>query len=111
MFGLTEFGLPAAIAIVLILGVWLFNVFGARVGVTFGYGAGVLLMVPLFVMMILPFLNGSFDSANLTNNLNDSGLAVGWPPARARLAVADVLVGLGSRRLRDLRARVQGHRS
>ena len=61
------------IAIGLILGVWLFNIFGARVGVLFGYGAGVLLMVPLFVMMILPFLNGSFDSANLTNKLNDPG--------------------------------------
>ena len=36
--------------------------------------AGVLLMVPLFVMMILPFLNGSFDSANLTNKLDDPGL-------------------------------------
>ena len=77
VFGLTEFGLPAAIAIVLILGVWLFNIFGARVGVLFGYGAGVLLMVPLFVMMILPFLNGSFDSDNLTNKLNDPGLPWG----------------------------------
>ena len=77
VFGLTQFGLPAAIAIVLILGVWLFNIFGARVGVLFGYGAGVLLMVPLFVMMILPFLNGSFDSANLTNKLNDPGLPWG----------------------------------
>lgn len=77
VFGLTEFGLPAAIAIGLILGVWLFNVFGARVGVTFGYAAGVLLMVPLFVMMIYPFLNGSFDSANLTNSLNNDGLAWG----------------------------------
>ena len=65
VFGLTQFGLRQLIAIVLILGVWLFNIFGARVGVLFGYGAGVLLMVPLFVMMILPFLNGSFDSANL----------------------------------------------
>ena len=69
--------MPALIAIGLILCVWLFNVFGARVGVTFGYAAGVLLMVPLFVMMILPFLNGSFDSANLTNKLGDSGLAWG----------------------------------
>src|SRR3954453_22011449 len=77
VFGLTQFGLPAAIAIVLILGVWLFNVFGARVGVLFGYGAGVLLMVPLFVMMILPFLNGSFDGDNLTNKLNDPGLPWG----------------------------------
>ncbi len=70
-------GCPRSIAIGLILCVWLFNVFGARVGVTFGYAAGVLLMVPLFVMMILPFLNGSFDSANLTNKLGDSGLAWG----------------------------------
>jgi amino acid transporter len=77
VFGLTEFGLPAAIAIGLILGVWLFNVFGTRVGITFGYIAGLLLMIPLFIMMILPFLNGSFDSANLTYNLNNPGLAWG----------------------------------
>ena len=77
VFGLTEFGLPAAIAIGLILAVWLFNVFGARVGVTFGYLAGVLLMIPLFVMMILPFLNGEFDSGNLQNTLNNGGLAWG----------------------------------
>ncbi len=77
MFGLTEVGLPALIAIGLILAVWIFNVYGARVGVTFGYVAGVLLMVPLFVMMIYPFLNGSFDSANLTNTLGDSGQAWG----------------------------------
>jgi amino acid transporter len=77
VLGFTQFGLPAAIAIVLILCVWLFNVFGARVGVLFGYGAGILLMVPLFVMMILPFLNGSFDSENLTNKLNDPGLPWG----------------------------------
>ena len=77
MFGLTEVGLPALIAVGLILAVWVFNVYGARVGVTFGYAAGVLLMIPLFVMMIMPFLNGSFDSANLTNNLGDPGQAWG----------------------------------
>jgi len=77
MFGLTEVGLPALIAIGLILAVWLFNVYGARIGVTFGYAAGILLMIPLFVMMILPFLNGSFDSANLESKLNNPGLAWG----------------------------------
>ena len=77
MFGLTEVGLPALIAIGLILAVWIFNIYGARVGVTFGYAAGVLLMIPLFVMMIMPFLNGSFDSANLTNKLGDPGQAWG----------------------------------
>jgi amino acid transporter len=34
-------------------------------------------MVPLFVMMILPFLNGSFHSANLTNELGNPGQAWG----------------------------------
>ncbi len=77
MFGLTEVGLPALIAIGLILAVWIFNIYGARVGVTFGYAAGILLMIPLFVMMIMPFLNGSFDSANLTNKLGDPGQAWG----------------------------------
>ena len=72
-----EVGLPQLIGIGLIICVWLFNVFGARVGVTFGYLAGALLMVPLFVMMILPFLNGSFDSDQLTYNLNNAGLAWG----------------------------------
>ena len=75
--GGAEVGLPQVIGIGLIICVWLFNVFGARVGVTFGYLAGMLLIVPLFVMMILPFLNGSFDSAQLTYALNDPGLAWG----------------------------------
>ena len=75
--GTVNVGLPALIGIGLIIAVWLFNVFGTRVGVTFGYVAGILLMVPLFVMMILPFINGSFDSANLTNNLGASGQAWG----------------------------------
>ena len=43
----------------------------------FGYAAGILLMIPLFVMMILPFLNGSFDSANLTNTIGADGHAWG----------------------------------
>ena len=34
-------------------------------------------MIPLFVFMFLPFLNGDFDSANLTYKLDDPGLAWG----------------------------------
>ena len=75
--GGAEIGLPQLIGIGLILCVWLFNIFGARISVTFNYLAGALLMVPLFVMMVLPFLNGSFDSDQLTYNLNDPGLAWG----------------------------------
>src|SRR4029079_10385858 len=77
VFGLNEFGLPAAIAAGLIVCVWLFNVFGTRVGVTFGYIAGLLLMIPLFIMIVVPLVNGSFDSDNLTYKLNDPGLPWG----------------------------------
>jgi amino acid transporter len=75
--GPVEFGMSQLVAIILIVCVWLFNVFGTRVGVTFNYLAGALLMIPLFCFMFLPFLNGDFDSANLTYNLNDPGLAWG----------------------------------
>ncbi len=75
--GGVDIGLPHLIAIGLILCVWLFNVFGTRVGVTFNYLAGILLMIPLFCFMVLPFLNGDFNADNLTYKLNDSGLAWG----------------------------------
>jgi len=70
-------GLQHLIAMGLIVCVWLFNVFGTRVGVTFNYLAGILLMIPLFCFMFLPFINGDFDSANLTYNLNNPDLAWG----------------------------------
>jgi amino acid transporter len=75
--GSVNIGLQHLIAIGLILAVWVFNVFGTRVGVAFNYLAGLLLMIPLFCFMVLPFLNGDFDSANLTYKLNDPGLAWG----------------------------------
>jgi amino acid transporter len=75
--GPVDFGLSQLVAIILIVCVWLFNVAGTRVGVTFNYLAGVLLLIPLFCFMFLPFLNGDFDSANLTYKLNDPGLAWG----------------------------------
>ncbi len=52
--GNAAIGLPHLIAIGLILAVWLFNFRGIRVAVGFGYLAGALLMIPLFVFMILP---------------------------------------------------------
>jgi amino acid transporter len=75
--GPVDIGLPHLIAIGLIVGVWLFNVLGVRVAVSFNYLAGLLLMIPLFCFMILPFLNGDFNADNLTYKLNDGGLAWG----------------------------------
>ena len=75
--GSVHIGLQHLIAIGVILFVWVWNFFGARLAVTFNYLAGLLLMIPLFVFMVLPFLNGDFDSANLTYKLDDPGLAWG----------------------------------
>src|SRR2546428_3826207 len=75
--GSVHIGLQHLIAIGLIVSVWLFNVFGTRIAVSFNYLAGGLLMIPLFCFTLLPFLNGDFHSSNLTYKLNDSGLAWG----------------------------------
>ena len=77
LFGGVDIGLPHIIGTVLIVAVWIFNVTGLRVSVTFGYLAGILLMIPLFVLIVLPYLTGDFNSANLTYKLNDGGLAWG----------------------------------
>jgi amino acid transporter len=76
--GSVQFGLPQCIAIGLILAVWVFNVLGIRVGVAFGYLAGALLMVPLFVMSLLPFFNGSFHSSNMHFTIDNHVGIPGW---------------------------------
>jgi amino acid transporter len=75
--GSVNIGLQHLIAIGIILAVWSFNVFGTRIGIAFNYLSGLLLMIPLFCFMFLPFINGDFDSDNLTYKLNDAGLAWG----------------------------------
>ena len=65
-------------------------------------------MFPLFCFTMLPFINGDFDSANLTYKLNDPGLA--WGGLQIALVWIWIMIwstGAGGRR--DLRARVQGH--
>ncbi len=75
--GGAEVGLPQLIGIGLVLAVWLFNILGARVGVSFGYLAGALLMIPLALFMFAGYFNGDFTTDNLHNQLNDGGLAWG----------------------------------
>lgn len=76
-FGYVNIGLPHLIGTGLIISVWLFNVLGVRVSLTFGYLAGILLMIPLFCFMVLPYLTGDWESSNLTFKLDDPGLAWG----------------------------------
>ena len=75
--GPVDIGLPHLIATGLIVAVWLFNVLGVRVSVTFQYLAGILLMIPLFGLIVLPYLTGDWSSDNMTYKLNDAGLAWG----------------------------------
>jgi amino acid transporter len=75
--GFVFIGLPHVIATGLIVAVWLFNILGVRVSVTFGYLAGILLMIPLFTLIVLPYLTGDWESSNLTYKLNDGGLPWG----------------------------------
>lgn len=56
---------PKIIGTLMLVGLWLFNVFGLRPGVWLSYVLGALTMIPLLIVMIVPFLNGSFHTANL----------------------------------------------
>lgn len=81
-FGYVNIGLPHLIGTGLIVCVWLFNVLGVRVSLTFGYLAGILLLIPLFCFIVLPYLTGDWESSNLTYKLDDPGLAWGgWQMA------------------------------
>jgi amino acid transporter len=76
-----DFSLPIVIGIGLIILVWLFNVFGVRPAVWFGYVTGALLCIPCFVLMVFPYLTGDWDSANFTWGIGAGGglaLALTW---------------------------------
>jgi amino acid transporter len=57
--------LPKWIGTVMLVGLWLFNIFGLRPGVWLSYLLGALTMIPMLIVMVVPFLNGSFHSQNL----------------------------------------------
>jgi amino acid transporter len=76
-----DFSLPIVIGIGLIVLVWLFNVFGVRPAVWFGYVTGALLCIPCFVLMVFPYLTGDWNSANFTWGIGEGGglaLALTW---------------------------------
>jgi amino acid transporter len=65
--------LPIVIGIGLIILVWLFNIYGVRPAVWFGYVTGALLCIPAFVLMFLPYLTGDFHGSNLDWNIGAGG--------------------------------------
>ena len=95
-------GLPARLAAVLIVAVWLFNIFGVRPSLWVGYATGALMMIPLAVFIFLPFLTGDWQSSE--HDVDRPELAGG-----VRVALAHGLVGVRRRGVRDVRSGVQGH--
>jgi amino acid transporter len=81
-------GLPHVIAAGVIVLVWLFNIFGVRPAVWVAYATGALLMIPLAVFMIVPYLTGDWHSSSLSWALNDPGQAWGgWKLALVYLYI------------------------
>ena len=81
--GLITIDFPKAVGAGLVIVVWLFNIFGVRPAVWFGYVTGALLMIPLAVFMILPYFTGDWSSSNmdwgsLTADASGLRLAIVW---------------------------------
>src|SRR5215217_4236117 len=73
--------LAVLFGVVLILVVWLFNVYGVRPAVWFGYVTGALLIIPAFVLMFLPYVTGEWSSDNMEWAIGANGglaLALVW---------------------------------
>ena len=61
--------------------IWGFNVAGMRPAVWIGYITGALLMIPLAVIMFLPYLTGDWHSSNLHNTLSANAHGLGTSSA------------------------------
>lgn len=76
-----DLSLPILLGVGLIVLVWIFNVYGVRPAVWFGYVTGALLIIPAFTLMFVPYLTGDWSSANMTWEIGANGglaLALVW---------------------------------
>jgi amino acid transporter len=76
-----DLNLAVVLGMALIVIVWLFNVYGVRPAVWFGYVTGGLLVIPAFVLMFLPYITGDWSGSNLDFNIGANGglaLALVW---------------------------------
>ena len=71
-------GFPHVVAAVLIVAVWLFNIFGVRPSLFVGYVTGALMMIPLGVFIVLPYFTGDWESSNMTWSVPDWQTAIAW---------------------------------
>lgn len=77
--GFADFGLAQLIAVFVIVGVWLFNVLGVKPSLAVGYVTGALLMIPLAIFIVMPYLTGDWSTSNLeyVRNVGDPSLGFG----------------------------------
>jgi amino acid transporter len=86
--GPVDAGLPHVIAAVAIIAVWIVNIFGIKPAVWLAYVTGAMLMIPLAVFIVLPYLTGDWESSNMTWTLDDPGQPWGgWKVALVWLFV------------------------
>jgi len=71
-------GFPHVVAAILIVLVWIFNVFGVRPSLFVGYATGALMMIPLGVFMIVPYFTGDWESSNLAWSVPSWQAAFAW---------------------------------
>ena len=85
--GFADFGLAQLIAVVIVLGVWLFNILGVKPSLAVGYVTGALLFVPLLIFIVLPYLTGDWSASNLeyvhngadpAKSFSDLSVAIMW---------------------------------
>jgi amino acid transporter len=76
--GPVDAGFPHVVAAVLIVVVWLFNIFGVRPAVWVAYATGALLMIPLAVFIIGPYLTGEWSSSNMEWSVANWQTAIAW---------------------------------
>ena len=65
--------LPVIIAIVFLLTVYFANANGIRGTVWFSYATGILLLIPCFALMFLPYITGDFKGSNLQWDIGANG--------------------------------------
>ncbi len=72
-----DLGLGHVIGGGLVIAVGMANFFGIRPAVWLSYLTGAMLIVPLAVFIVLPYLTGDWDASNLTWKLDDEGQSWG----------------------------------
>jgi len=63
--GPVNIGLPQLIGVGLVILVWLFNILGVRPSLLLGYVTGALLMIPLAVFIVVPYLTKDWHASNV----------------------------------------------